>query len=108
MTTSDEEMAKKIVIKNYKNIKDSSPNIIDIDNETGEVRQISKDHDKMNLKNMRQQTSMKVMNTFLPNDYPNSVSSNYTKFTVASNVGAIAFTSMSFLSTQSLFVALGR
>ena len=103
-----EEMFKKIVIKNFKNIKDESPNIIDIDNETGEVRQISKDHDSLNYKNISQNTSMKVMSTFLPNDYPNSVTENYKNFTIASNVGAVAFTAMSFLSTQSLFVALGR
>jgi hypothetical protein len=108
LPTSDEEMLKKIVIKNFKNIKDESPNIIDIDNETGEVRQISKDHDSLNFKNVSQQTSMKIMSTFLPNDYPNSVTPNYKTFTIASNVGAIAFTTMSFLSTQSLFVALGR
>ena len=48
--TSDDELSKKIVIKSYKNIKDESPNIIDIDNETGEVRQISKDHDAMSFK----------------------------------------------------------
>lgn len=52
LTTSDEEIFKKIVIKNFKNIKDESPNIIDIDNETGEVRQISKDHDSLNFKNV--------------------------------------------------------
>jgi hypothetical protein len=45
-------MLHKIVIKNFKNIKDESPNIIDIDNETGEVRQISKDHDSLNFKNV--------------------------------------------------------
>jgi hypothetical protein len=42
---------------------------------------------------------MKVMSTFLPNDYPNSVTENYKNFTIASNVGAVAFTAMSFLST---------
>ena len=41
ISTSDDEIQNKIVIKNFKNIKDESPNIIDIDNETGEVRQIS-------------------------------------------------------------------
>jgi hypothetical protein len=52
LITSDEEMFKKIVIKSFKNIKDESPNIIDIDNETGEVRQISEDHDSLNYKNI--------------------------------------------------------
>jgi len=52
VTTSEEEVMKKIVIKSFKNVKDESPNVIDIDNETGEVRQISKDHDDWNFKNM--------------------------------------------------------
>ena len=52
VTTSEDEMMKKIVIKSFKNVKDESPNIIDIDNETGEVRQISKDHDALSFKNM--------------------------------------------------------
>ena len=52
VNTSEEEVMKKIVIKNFKNVKDESPNVIDIDNETGEVRQISEDHDAQSLKNM--------------------------------------------------------
>jgi len=55
LATSDDDLMKKIVIKNFKNIKDESPNVIDIDNETGEVRQISKDHDRLNFKNFSQQ-----------------------------------------------------
>jgi len=42
---------------------------------------------------------MSMMSTFLPNGYPHSVTHNYTKFTVVSNIGAIAFTCMGFLST---------
>ncbi len=37
-STSDEDLINKIVIRNFKNQKDESPNIIDIDSETGEVR----------------------------------------------------------------------
>jgi len=38
METSDEERLNKIIIKNYKNPKDTSPNTIDIDANTGSVR----------------------------------------------------------------------
>jgi hypothetical protein len=38
ISTSDDELYKKIVIKNYANVKDEKPNVIDIDNETGMVR----------------------------------------------------------------------
>jgi hypothetical protein len=99
MVTSEEEILKKIVIKSFKNIKDESPNIIDIDNQTGEVRQISKDHNKLNIKNISQSTNMKIMSTFMPNGYPHSVSNNYKRFTIISCIGSIAFTSMSFIST---------
>jgi len=50
---------------------------------------------------------MKVMHTFLPNGYPHTVTDNYFRFATVSNVGAVMFTAMGFLSTQSLFVALG-
>lgn len=50
----------------------------------------------------------KLMATFLPNDYPNSVGDNYLKFIAVSNIGAISFSAMSFIGTQSLFVAIGR
>jgi len=32
INTSDEELLSKIVLKNYKNVKDEKPNVIDIDN----------------------------------------------------------------------------
>jgi hypothetical protein len=50
----------------------------------------------------------KLMTTFLPNNYPNSVGDNYLKFAAVSNIGAISFSAMSFIGTQSLFVAIGR
>ena len=42
---------------------------------------------------------VKLMATFLPNDYPNSVGDNYLKFATVSNIGAISFSAMSFIST---------
>lgn len=38
MGITNEEMMNKIIIKNYKNLKDKSPNTIDIDSKSGEVR----------------------------------------------------------------------
>lgn len=49
----------------------------------------------------------KLTNTFMPNGYPQTVSSNYLPFTIYSNIAAVGFTAMGFLSTQSLFVSLG-
>ena len=49
----------------------------------------------------------KLHETYLPADYPESVTKEYYPFTVYSNIGSVCITAMMFLSTQSLFVALG-
>ena len=49
----------------------------------------------------------KLLETYLPADYPDSVTKEYYPFTVYSNIGSVCITAMMFLSTQSLFVALG-
>ena len=49
----------------------------------------------------------KLAATFLPTDYPDSVSKEYLPFTIYSNISSVSMTAMIFLSTQSLFVALG-
>ena len=38
LSTSDDEIQNKFVIKNFQNAKDENPNVIDIDKETGDVR----------------------------------------------------------------------
>ena len=104
---STNEGVKKIIIKNFRNEKDEFPNTIDIDNVSGEVRQISRNHDKVTTRQILADSSHKMVQTFLPNGYPRSVHPNYKQFTIHANLGATAWTTMSFLSTQSLFVALG-
>jgi len=46
--------------------------------------------------------------TFLPSGYPDTVAPGYLRFTIYSNLSALTITTMSFLSAQSLFVAIGR
>lgn len=84
-----------------------SPNIIDIDQETGQVRQISRDHNSLNLTNMKSKAATTFSGTFLPNGYPESVRKGYLAYTILGNLGAISFTAMGFLSTQCLFVSIG-
>ena len=45
--------------------------------------------------------------TYLPRDYPDSVAKEFLPFTLYSFVGGASTAAMMFLSTQSLFVALG-
>ena len=49
----------------------------------------------------------KLMETYFPADYPDSVTKEYLPFTMYSMIGSISITAMIFLSTQSLFVAIG-
>jgi hypothetical protein len=59
------------------------------------------------LKEYRNLSFEKMAATFLPADYPESVTKEYLPFTIYSNISSITITAMSFLSTQALFVALG-
>jgi hypothetical protein len=56
---------------------------------------------------MKTQAIEGVQRTYLPTDYPDSVTKEYMPFTMYSQFATIAYTAMGFLSTQSLFVALG-
>jgi len=51
------------------------------------------------LKEYRNLTFEKMAATFLPADYPESVSKEYLPFTLYSNLSSITITAMSFLST---------
>ena len=48
-----------------------------------------------------------MVDTYLPKDFPDSCAPEYLPFTVYALIGATCTSSMMFLSTQSLFVALG-
>lgn len=99
VSTSDDELYKKIVIKNYANLKDEKPNVIDIDNETGKVRQISHGHDSIDFKSVLLKGKYTFNSTFLPNGYPESVTDNYLRFTWISCIGSMTFMTMGFLTT---------
>ena len=53
------------------------------------------------------QVKERLIETYLPADYPDSVTKEYFPFTCYSCLGSVCVTAMMFLSTQSLFVALG-
>ena len=87
------------MIKSYKNAEDDNPNIIDIDSASGNVKQISTTHDQNSLRSIHRNIGGNLKQTFLPNGYPHSVRENYMRFAVFSNIGAVSFTAMSFIST---------
>ena len=64
--------------------------------------------DKTTFKLFKHKVAINFFETFLPSGYPYSVSDGYLKFTLLGNLSSVAITAMSFLSTQSLFVAIGR
>jgi hypothetical protein len=60
-----------------------------------------------NIQDYKHEAVEKITATFMPADYPDSVAKEYLPFTIYSNISSISMTAMIFLSTQSLFVALG-
>jgi len=97
----------RIIIHTFPNEKDPSPNTIEIDKETGKVQVIS-NTDKLSLRSVKNKTYIGLFETFLPAGYPNSVAEGYLKFSIYNNISSFCITAMSFLSAQSLFVAIGR
>ena len=59
------------------------------------------------LKEGKEKIKDLFVSTYLPVDYPDSVTPNFLPFVTLSGIGVISFTAMTFISTQSLFVALG-
>jgi len=97
----------KIIINSYPDEKDPRPNIIEIEKETGKVHAVTK-NDKLSLTQIRSNIYITLHDTFLPVGYPNSVAEGYLRFAIFNNLSALSITAMSFLSAQSLFVAIGR
>lgn len=78
-----------------------------IEKESGKIVQVTK-LDKTTLKSLKHKFYNNLHETFLPSGYPYSVADGYLKFIILGNISSVAITSMSFLSTQALFVAIGR
>ena len=51
------------------------------------------------MKEYRNIALEKLASTFLPADYPESVSKEYLPFSIYSNISSVTITAMSFLST---------
>jgi len=79
---------------------------IQIDGKHKQVTQLTQNNPR-SLREYKERAKDSLIATYLPVDYPDSVTPNYLPFATMSALGAISFTAMHFLSTQSLFVALG-
>ena len=89
---------RRVILKNWQNVKSEQPQIIQIDALTRDAKRLTK-LKRRDLKEMRQDGIDKLTSTFLPVDYPHSVAPEYLPFTIYSNMSSIAFTAMLFLST---------
>mmetsp|Transcript_22811 Transcript_22811/g.28252 ORF Transcript_22811/g.28252 Transcript_22811/m.28252 type:complete len:84 (-) Transcript_22811:1158-1409(-) len=61
----------------------------------------------LTAKEMKLRAMQIISETYLPKDFPDSVSKEFLPFTIYSLIGSTSTSAMLFLSTQSLFVALG-
>jgi hypothetical protein len=71
---------------------------VQIEKESGKIVQVTK-LDKTTLKSLRHKIYMNLHETFLPSGYPYSVADGYLRFSLLNNLGMVAITVMSFLST---------
>lgn len=95
-----------MLIKNYKSVKTTEPQVVQIDGNTKEATRLTAIK-RLSLASSMAQVKEKMENTFLPAGYPDSVTKEYLPFTIYSNASSVSITAMTFLSTQALFVALG-
>jgi len=98
---------QKIVIENFENSNTEVPEIVTINKATQTVTEQNCNRNSWNLRQMWLNTQDTMKETFLPVDYPESVSSEYLRFILLANFSSVNVTAMSFLSTQALFIALG-
>lgn len=98
---------KRLTITNYKDVKSDKISTIQIDGKDKTVSMLVTEKTRMNLHELRQRAVQVLQETYLPKDYPESVGQGYLPFTIYFMIGATSTSAMLFLSTQSLFVALG-
>lgn len=88
-------------------MKSDKISTIQIDGNDKSVRMLASVKNRLTLNELKQRTVQIIAETYLPKDYPESVSKEFLPFTIASLIGGTSTAAMLFLSTQSLFVALG-
>ena len=62
---------------------------------------------KLSISELQKRTKQLLMETYLPKEYPESVAKEFLPFTMYFFVSGVTVSAMVFVSTQSLFVALG-
>ena len=68
---------------------------------------LATERSRASLRELRLKTKQVIQETYLPKDFPESVSKEFLPFTIYSMIGSTSTAAMLFLSTQSLFYALG-
>ena len=99
--------SKRMIITNYKSLKSDKISTIQIDGKDKSVNLLATEKDKLTLHGVKQGFANVIKSTYLPKDFPDSVTKEYLPFTMYALIGGCCSAAMLFLSTQSLFVALG-
>lgn len=99
--------SKRLTITNYKSVKSDKLSTIQIDGKDKSVQMLATEKNRLTPSEVKLRAKQILMDTYLPKDYPDSVAKEFLPFTLYSMIGGISTSAMLFLSTQSLFVALG-
>jgi len=98
---------KRLTITNYKSAKSDKISTVQIDGKDKSVKFLATEKSRLSLHELKLRTLQVISETYLPKDFPDSVSKEFLPFTIYSLISGVATGAMLFLSTQSLFVALG-
>ena len=78
-----------------------------IDGKDKSVQMLVTEQSRLTAKELKLRVMQVLMDTYLPKDYPESVTKEFLPYSLWTMVGSTSMSAMLFLSTQSLFVALG-
>ena len=90
---------KRLTVTNYKSIKSDRISTIQIDGKDKSVAMLATEKNRVSLRELRLRAKQVFMETYLPKDYPDSVSKEFLPFTIYSMIGSTSTAAMLFLST---------
>ena len=96
-----------MTITNYESVKSDKISTMLIDGKDKSVNFLVSEKNNITTSYIKQRALQIISETYLPKDFPDSVSKEFLPFTIYSLIGGTSTAAMLFLSTQSLFVALG-
>lgn len=89
----------RLIVTNYKNAKQTKIQKVQVEGRDQSVTFLTKGGGRKKLSEYKQEAVDKLAATYLPADYPHSVTKEYMPYTMYSSAGSVCGMAMNFLST---------